>query len=273
MTSAGMGERNSSVNSLKRLPRLPRPAHLFVEAAVAGGRGAAVQRGADDRVFRVGQQDLLRRDFGFGIDAQRIDGRGFVVVARPPVEDQIGGQEDQRDVRRQLREQGGDFDVELAGQRGVGLAFRTLAERGAVDDQLRVAAAGTQRARRRSRSGQVLASQRDHACIRREVRRASDQIIADQPAGASDPDRFQSISRCVKPVVGVDPAVAQERPVGARVVHLGRGPAARPGFRLSVALALARISPEVPATKLWPQNSMPSPPPSFSWPTRLTAAT
>ena len=28
----------------------------------------------------------------------------------------------------------------------------------------------------------------------------------------------------------------------------------------SSALALARISPEVPATKLWPQNSMPSPP-------------
>ena len=109
---------------LQGLPRLPRPAHLLVEPAVAGGRGAAVERRANDGVLRIGQHDLLRRDLGFRIDAQRIDWRGLVVIAGPAIKDQIGGKEDKRNLRRQLREQGGDFDVELAGQRGVCLAFR-----------------------------------------------------------------------------------------------------------------------------------------------------
>ncbi len=76
-------------------------------------------------VPRIGEYDLLRGGFRFGIDAERIDRRALVVVAGATVEDQIGGQEDQRNLRGQLREQGGDFDVELAGQGGVGLAFRT----------------------------------------------------------------------------------------------------------------------------------------------------
>src|ERR1017187_68280 len=101
--------------------------------------------------------------------------------------------------------------------------------------------------------------------------------------------------------VGVDPAIAQEGPVRARRVDLGevdrrqedllprRGgpredlaaralpPSARPIVARSppslVAAPLARIFPLVPATKLWPQNSIPAPPASFSCPTRLHTAT
>ena len=36
---------------------------------------------------------------------------------------------------------------------------------------------------------------------------------------------------------------------------------------------VGEIWPEVPATKLCPQNSIPSPPAGASWPTRFTAAT
>ena len=86
----------------------------------------------------IGQQDLLRHGFGFGIHAKRIDGRGFVVIARLSVEDQISGKEDKRNVRSQLREQGRNFHVKLAGQRGVCFAIGTPAERCAVNDQLRI---------------------------------------------------------------------------------------------------------------------------------------
>ena len=149
-----MGERNSSVNSLKVCPACHARRICSLNPRSPVGEVPPLSEVRMTVCFGLAEHDLLRRDFGFGIDAQRIDGSGLVVIARATVEDQVGGQEDQRNLCRQLGEQGGDFDVELAGQRGVGLAFGTLAERGAVDDELRLLAAKRCAHGGRSPSGQ-----------------------------------------------------------------------------------------------------------------------
>ena len=69
--------------------------------------------------------------------------------------------------------------------------------------------------------------------------------LIDQPAG--------------EVAVGIDAAVTQEGPVGARHIDGAEVDFLHENLLLS-ADALAMISPEVLAMKLWPQNSMPSPP-------------
>jgi len=86
---------------------------------------------------RVGAQHLLRRCLGLGIDAERIDGGLLGVVAGAPIENQVCGQENQRDFSRQFGQQGRNPDVEVARLPRVGFARGALAERGAVNDQLR----------------------------------------------------------------------------------------------------------------------------------------
>src|SRR5674476_1532149 len=92
-------------------------------------------------MIRVSEYDLLCRDFSLGVHAQRVHCRSLIVVSLLTVEDQITGQQEQRDVRGQLCEQGGDFDVELASKCGVGLACGTSTKCGAVDNKLRCLAA------------------------------------------------------------------------------------------------------------------------------------
>src|SRR2546429_6856537 len=48
----------------RRLARFPRAAKFFIESAIAGWRGSAVQRCANDGVMWVFQDDLLSFDFG-----------------------------------------------------------------------------------------------------------------------------------------------------------------------------------------------------------------
>src|SRR5205823_5578328 len=81
---------------------LPGAAHLFVEAAIAGWRRAAVERDADDGVLRVFQDDLFGGNFGFGVNAQRVGLRGLVVVAFTTVKDQIAGKENKWTVGGQF---------------------------------------------------------------------------------------------------------------------------------------------------------------------------
>ena len=56
-------------------------------------------------MFRIGPYDQLRRGLCFGIDTQRIDGRGFVVIARPTVE------ELRLDLRAVLKKCRPDWDI------------------------------------------------------------------------------------------------------------------------------------------------------------------
>ena len=63
---------------------------LNFEAAVAGGRCAAVQRSADNVVVRVGEDDTLGRHFGLAVNAQGVDRRRFVVLAHPAIKDEVG---------------------------------------------------------------------------------------------------------------------------------------------------------------------------------------
>jgi hypothetical protein len=68
-----------------------------------------------------------------------------------------------------------------------------------VDDDLRMLPAKL--SAHGGKVGQVkaLASQGRNPGIGHKAWRASDKVTSDQPAGASDPDRFQSINRSVKP--------------------------------------------------------------------------
>ena len=52
VSTAGIGERNSSVNSFIPCPRLQRAAQLLVETAVARARHAAVEGRAHDQMCR-----------------------------------------------------------------------------------------------------------------------------------------------------------------------------------------------------------------------------
>ena len=116
------------------LSALPCVANLFVEAPITSGRDAAVERGADDEVTRICENNPLGGDFCFGVDAQGIHGVGLDVIAFASIEDEVGGEEDEGNIRRKFSEQGGGFDVGFAGERGIRLAILSARHRGAVDD-------------------------------------------------------------------------------------------------------------------------------------------
>ena len=109
---------------------------MFVEPAIAGRRGAAVQRDSDDRVPEICQHDLLGGDFGLGINTQRIGPGGLVVVSLAAVENQIAGNENEGNVGGQPGQASGGFDIHLSRQRRIFLASRAAAQRRAVDDEL-----------------------------------------------------------------------------------------------------------------------------------------
>src|SRR5581483_10142575 len=117
---------------------LPGSADFFVEAAVAGRGNAAVQRGADDGVFGIGEHDLFGCRLGFSVNAERVDGRGFVVIALTTIEYKVGGEKEKGDIRGQLSKKSGDFDVQHPGERWIGLAGGRFAQCGAMHDEPRL---------------------------------------------------------------------------------------------------------------------------------------
>lgn len=118
----------------QRLSPLPYEANLLVETAISRRRVAAVERGADDGVAWICENDPFGGGFGFRIDAQWIDRVSFKVVSFAPIKDEVGGKQNERDVCGQFSEQGGGLGVGLARRRRIGLAILSLAHRGAVDD-------------------------------------------------------------------------------------------------------------------------------------------
>src|SRR2546430_15187357 len=86
---------------------------------------------------RIGEDDLLGGNFGFGVNAQRTWLVVLIVVAFATVKDQIAREENQRNVVGQFRQAGGDLDVQPVRKRRIFLTGRTAAQRGAVNDELR----------------------------------------------------------------------------------------------------------------------------------------
>ena len=114
--------------------RPPRQQQLLVDGVVPGGADARIQRGANYRVCRVAQDDLLGGRLGFRIDNEGIYRRGFVVIALSPsntrsVEKKMKGM-----LGGQFRQHASDFHVYLARKIGIRLAFGSPAERRAVND-------------------------------------------------------------------------------------------------------------------------------------------
>src|SRR5258708_2408367 len=96
-----------------RTALLPGAAEFLVEAAVAGRGSAAIQRGADDSVFGIGEDDLLGGELGLGIDTERIWRGGFVVVALAAIEDEGRRKENERDGGRKSGKERGDFAIQF----------------------------------------------------------------------------------------------------------------------------------------------------------------
>jgi len=172
---------------LQRFAALKREAQLLVETAIAGRRGAEVQRRPDDGVFPIRQHDFFGLGFGFGVNVQRIDGRRFIVVSRATVEDKVGGEKDKRNVRGQFREEGGDFDIQLPGERGIFFARRRMRQRGAMDDELRLVFTKLPADGVKILEVEFGARESAHPSAGGELWRDPDQRISDESAGAGDP--------------------------------------------------------------------------------------
>lgn len=171
------------------LSALPCVANLLVESAIACRRDTAVERGADDGVARIREDDLFGGDFGFRINAQRIDCVSFDVAAFASIEDEIGGDENERDVRGEFSEQGCGFNVDPTCQLWIGLAIRRLGHCRAVDD-----AGGLLLAKHLANGGGVeqvksLTSQTNNVRRWRELRRKLNEVIPDQSTCSGDPNR------------------------------------------------------------------------------------
>lgn len=116
------------------LSALPRHANLFVESAIARRRDAAIERGADDGVAWISRHELFCGNFGFRIDAQRIGGISFGIVAFASIKHEISREEDEWDVCCEFGKQGCGFNIGFARERRVGLAIRRLGHGCAMDD-------------------------------------------------------------------------------------------------------------------------------------------
>ena len=172
----------------QRPPGAPRIANFLVEAAVAGGRDPTVQGSADDRVQRMGEDNLFRRGLGLAIHTERIHAGRLDVVSLAAVEHKVGGKEDERNFGGQFGKPRGDFNVHSARQVGIGLAVVALAEGGAMNDQVRPEP--FEDSMPRGRIGQVKISTGETGdfpvgCVNR---RRGEQMAADESSGAGDQD-------------------------------------------------------------------------------------
>ena len=87
---------------------------------------------------RIFQNDLLGGSFCLAVKMQRIGRVSFGVIPLAPVENQIGGEKNERNFRRQFREQFCGFNIHPARKSGIFLRPGDGADGGAVNDQLRL---------------------------------------------------------------------------------------------------------------------------------------
>ena len=125
--------------------------------------------------------------FRFGINTQRIRLSRLVVVSDAAIEDQIAGEKNERNVGGQFRKAGCNIDVQFAGEGWIRLTGGTCAERGAMNDELRPPFTKGPAHGGKVSQVRLAARQTDDLPSRGEVRGGLDQIISDQPAGASNP--------------------------------------------------------------------------------------
>src|SRR5690606_16578716 len=121
----------------------------------------------------------------------------FEVIAFFAVEDEVGGEEDERNIGGEIQKAAGYIDIGLVGESGIGFASDVLAEGGAVDDELRLVRQET-----RTDGGEVEKIEvgpREAAGGEPggEMRGRSQEFVADQPICSSDPGygQFVQISR------------------------------------------------------------------------------
>jgi hypothetical protein len=113
--------------------------------------------------------------------------RGLIIVSAAAIEDEIGGKEKQRNVRREFREQRGGIDVGPPRKIRLRFAGGRVGQRRAMDDQLRAVVPERATDGVRLEQVEVAAGQPANAVGGGEVRRGLKQILADQPAGAGEP--------------------------------------------------------------------------------------
>lgn len=121
-----------------RAARAPRGGQLLVERPRPGRRPAEIQRGPHDGMPWIAPHQRLGLHLRLGVDAQGVHRVVFAVAARravaPAIEDQVGGEEDQRDGLGQPGEVPGDLHVLEARPGRVGLAGRAAAACRAMED-------------------------------------------------------------------------------------------------------------------------------------------
>lgn len=70
--------------------------------------------------------DLFRRNFGFGVDAQRIDFVRLRVISFSSVKHEICGKENERNISTEFGQQSSDFDIQFAREVRLFLTDRAL---------------------------------------------------------------------------------------------------------------------------------------------------
>ena len=165
----------------------------------------------------IRQDNAFGGDFRFGVNTERTRDGGFIVISLAAIEDELRREKDERNVSRKFGEAGGHIDIHFAGERRVGLAGGTLAERRAMNDELRRLRAEKRSNRRKIGQINFSAGETDDAVT---GGRRLQQIITDESASAGDPDREHEGDRSIneplhQALVGVDATVAKKGPVGA----------------------------------------------------------
>src|ERR1035437_9868066 len=138
----------------------------------------------------IAQDDFLGGKFGLAINVQWIRRVGLGVIAFAPVENQIGGKENERNFRRQFREQFGNFDIHAPRQFRIFLCLGDDGNGRAMDDQLRLAFLKFAADGGEIKQVKLVARQRPQAPAGSKSWRGLDEIISDKPVRASDPDEF-----------------------------------------------------------------------------------
>src|SRR5580692_11338477 len=136
----------------------------------------------------MGEDDLLGGSLGLAIDAQGMDMGGLEVIALAAIKDEVGGQENQGDVRGDFGELGGDIDVYFFGEGGILLAGGGFAEGGAMDDEVRLvpfkgAADGGAFGKVEMMTGEA-----DDVVLGHEGGRALEKVAADESSCSSNED-------------------------------------------------------------------------------------
>jgi len=138
----------------------------------------------------IAQDDFLGGKFGLAINVQWIRRVGLGVIAFAPVENQIGGKENERNFRRQFREQLCDFDIYAPRKRRIFLRVGNVGDGRAMDDDLRFVLLKFAADGGEIKQVKLFTRQRPHAPARGKLRRGLDEIASNQPVRTSDPSEI-----------------------------------------------------------------------------------